>query len=147
MYAGGPRQTKIEDLDARLARHASSGAGALQDDVRRLQIAVHDPFRMSGVQRVGNLTANQQRVGDGQLPAPETVPDDQFSAAAQEVASRLWLALSVPRGSRAPLLDYDPELLDRRQRAIAEEWVVAVLSRGLDLEAFDGVERSRGRRA
>ena len=47
--------------------------GALQDDVRRLQIAMDDPFLMRGVERVGDLPRDRDRLGDRQWPTRQTI--------------------------------------------------------------------------
>ena len=47
--------------------------GALQHDVRRLQIAMDDPFLVRRLERLGDLPRNRERLGDRQRPAREAI--------------------------------------------------------------------------
>lgn len=120
-----------EDMLAQLAHWESRGYKVIRGD----DLA---PIEVTGALAPGSTVF---REGLRDLPAPDSVSDDQFAGIAQEVAVRLSLTGAVPRGSRVPLLDYDVALLDISQQRVADDWVAAVLARGIELELFDGIPR------
>ena len=76
-------QAEVEDLRPHVARRNAGGIrGGLQDDVGRLQIAMDDPFLVRGLERLGDLTGDGERLGDRQRSSTQAIGQrrslDQF---------------------------------------------------------------------